>query len=171
MKELDLMTTGDTAALIATIAHDTLKNVAASAGVGTTALMRWIDADAERTAAYIRARATKASMLADETIEIADNGANASAPDPARDKLRIQARQWLAARWDRQQYGDRQDNGVVINVQSLHLDALRRRPAGAAPIIIEALAPPAGGSPLYIDIEATAVKPITIEAIAAPVSD
>ena len=157
MIELAQFTTGDTEALIARIAHDSMKNVAAYAGVGITALMRWIDADADRTAAYIRARASKASILADETIEIADSGVDASAPDAARDKLRIQARQWLASRWDRQQYGDRHDGAVTINVQSLHLDALRRRASAEAPI--------------HIDVEVASESPLTIEALATPVSD
>ena len=158
MIELDQLTTGDTEALISKIAHDTIKDVAASAGVGITALLRWIDADTDRTAAYIRARAAKASILADETILIADNGAAESAADPARDKLRIQARQWLAARWDRQQYGDRQDSTVSINVQSLHLDAFRRR------------SPPAD-EPLHIDVSPSAASTLTIDAVPTTVSD
>ena len=133
-----------------------LHQVAERAGVSRFTLAEWLDSP-DREQLYKRARAKSATVLAESTIQIADNGAAESAPDPARDKLRIQARQWLAARWDRHQYGDRQDTGVTINVQSLHLDALRRRPAADAP--------------LHIDAEVAASNPLTIEAVAIPVSD
>ena len=86
----------------------------------------------------------KATELADQTIEIADNGADTSAPDPARDKLRIQARQWLASRWDRTTYGERSVAGVEVNVANLYLNAMRNvQPGDSSAVTIEHAPPSA----------------------------
>lgn len=132
------------------ILHDideglTLRQVADNAGVGRAALTEWLEADREgRLERYNRARVRKATELADQTIEIADNGADTSAPDPARDKLRIQARQWLASRWDRTTYGERSVAGVEVNVANLYLNAMRNvQPGDSSAVTIEHAPPSA----------------------------
>lgn len=112
-------------------AGDSLGSIAEAHGVGRWALTTWLE-DPARVDLYKRARVRAASALAEKTIEIADNaaaGTDGDAPaesDVARDKLRIQARQWLSSRWDRETYGDRANTSVVVNMATLHIDALRR---------------------------------------------
>lgn len=93
-------------------------------GVSKTALTDWLE-HPDRIELYKRARTRAASTYAQETIEIADTSAADAA---AKDKLRVQTRQWLASRWDRETYGEQKGPQVTINLATLHLDALRRKP-------------------------------------------
>lgn len=104
-------------------------------GVSKSNLVEWLE-HPERINNYKRARARAATSLVEESIQIADGPANTIAPDgspnipdAARDKLRIQARHFAARAWDRDQYGERQQAGVTINMNTLHLDALRKAQA------------------------------------------
>lgn len=115
-------------------AGQSLGRIAEAHGVGRWALTTWLE-EPDRVELYKRARTRAASALAEATIEIADGGervtAGADGDSPAesdvgRDKLRIQARQWLSSRWDRETYGDRANTAVTINMATLHIDALRR---------------------------------------------
>ncbi len=126
LKALDHLTPAAANAILDDIkAGHPLRVVAGRAGVCRAALEEWMHGDSSRWDHYNRARTRRATDMVEETIEIADNGADASAPDPARDKLRIQARQWLASRWDRAQYGAQQAAGVEINVGNMFLSAMR----------------------------------------------
>ena len=63
--------------------------------------------------------------MADKSVDIVDKA------EPNRDaiaKARAQsnARQWLAGKWNRDEYGNDRQPLVQINAGSLHLDALRR---------------------------------------------
>lgn len=113
-----------------------LRRIAENNAIGLWALATWLE-DPARIESYKRARARAASRLAEQTIEIADGPEKAAvtgatdAPaesDVGRDKLRIQSRQWLASRWDRETYGEQKGPQVTINLATLHLDALRRKP-------------------------------------------
>lgn len=64
----------------------------------------WLAADAAFAEQYARAREAQADALADEIVDIAD-GADSSG-DAARDRLRIDARKWAAARLAPRKYGD-----------------------------------------------------------------
>ncbi len=65
----------------------------------------------------------------------------AQTSDAARDKLRIQARQWLAARWDRKTYGEAPPAaGVTINVDGSFLASMRRVQVDDAPAAIDGVA-------------------------------
>jgi hypothetical protein len=71
-------------------------------------VFRWL-ADEERQTfreQYARAREEQAECLADEIVGIAD-GDNEDA-DPQRDKLRVDARKWVAAKLKPKKYGDKQ---------------------------------------------------------------
>ena len=102
--------------------------IAAFLDVTRSALTDWLE-DPQRIGTYKRAREKAASALAEQTVEIADRQAldaqGEPVPDVQRDKLRIQTRQWLASRWDRSTYGDQKQADVTVNVNMLHLDALR----------------------------------------------
>ena len=65
----------------------------------------------------------EASAWAEETLDIAD--AAIDAHDAQVRKLRIDTRKWLAARANPDNWGDRRDPLVNINVQDQHLVALR----------------------------------------------
>jgi len=100
-------------------------------GVTAAALIEWLE-HGDRIERYKRAREIASHRLVQDALTIADAGlAVEPAPgmvqisDPARDKLRIQARQWTASRWNRETYGEQKGAQVTINLGTLHLDALR----------------------------------------------
>ena len=59
----------------------------------------------------------------------ADASTGETFADAARDKLRIQHRQWLASRWNKETYGAQPQVQVNVDARSLHIDALRRQPS------------------------------------------
>jgi len=70
------------------------------------------------------ARALAASAFAEQSIEIADAAEPATAQVA---RLRIETRQWLAARWGREVYGERSGPSVQLNLAQVHADVIRRR--------------------------------------------
>jgi hypothetical protein len=69
------------------------------------------------------ARALAATAFAEETVSIADSAEPATAQVA---RLRIDARQWLAARWGREIYGERSVPNVQLNLAQIHADTLRQ---------------------------------------------
>ncbi len=67
----------------------------------------------DRMELYRKAKEAAAEALADEVLEVADTS------EIVRD--RVDARKWLASKWARQTYGDKQDNdqkvGITVIVQ------------------------------------------------------
>jgi transposase-like protein len=94
-------------------------------GVGNTTFDRWVErGGAERQAGYARARTRAAQSLAEQTLEIAD----AATPQDAQvAKLRVDTRRWLASKQAPDEYGDKQQPLVNIDLGSMALDALRKR--------------------------------------------
>ena len=83
-------------------------------------VIRWLadDSKAEFRAQYARAREAQADRLAEEILEIADDGRNDTYKDDdgfehadhdviARSRLRVDARKWLAAKMAPKKYGDK----------------------------------------------------------------
>ncbi len=112
----------------------TVARIASDLQVTVLALDEWLS-DPARAETVRRARKAGAAALAEQTLAIAEGELPTIHPitgepvlDPSRDKLRIQARQWLAERRDRATWGAAKE-GLTINVAALHLDALRARPA------------------------------------------
>jgi len=82
--------------------------------------MRWL-ADENHQAfcdQYVRAREAQADRLAEEILEIADDGSNDTYTDEngnertnqevvARSRLRVDARKWLASKMAPKKYGDK----------------------------------------------------------------
>jgi hypothetical protein len=118
-----------------------IRNAAMELGYTYSALSDWLN-DPARAELLKRARARAAAHLAEETLGIADNGADTSAPDAARDKLRIQARQWLASKWDRASWGQQSGTSLEVNVSNLYLGAMRSVQPGDSAVVIEATAEP-----------------------------
>lgn len=106
---------------------DTVLGVARALGISHTAFYDWVDRGGEaRAAALARARARGGQSLAEETLEIAD----IATPQEAQvAKLRVDTRRWLASKMAPDEYGDKQQPLVNIDLGSLALDALRKRSA------------------------------------------
>ncbi len=107
--------------------------------IGLTTVWRWLDNNDEFRQLYARAKDQQADFMADEINEIADNASNdiivtenGIAPNHisvARDRLRIDARKWVAAKLKPKKYGDKVDvtsdgqsiapvNVIAVSVQS-----------------------------------------------------
>jgi hypothetical protein len=80
-----------------------LKEVCDLAGMPSRATAyKWLGEHASFAAMYARARDERADLIADEIVSIADND-----PDPARARVRIEARKWWAAKVNPRRYGDK----------------------------------------------------------------
>jgi len=103
---------------------ETVLGVARALGISHTAFYDWVDRGGEaRAAALARARARGGQSLAEETLEIADS----ATPQEAQvAKLRVDTRRWLASKMN-EDYGDKQQPLVTIDLGSMALDALRKR--------------------------------------------
>jgi hypothetical protein len=85
-----------------------------------------------------RARGRGAFAIAENTVAIADEPVldNVGA---ARNRTRISARQWLAGKWNRAEFGEQsQAVNVAISLNTLSLDAMRAPLPSATARMIEA---------------------------------
>jgi len=125
-------------------------------GFSYTSMQRWINADPGRTVLYARAREDRADKLADEMVAISDEATVAATHDGEnvtlaldsaaiqRNRLRVDARKWIAAKLKPRTYGDKLDvtQNVTMNnvpdadLTSRALELLRL--AGALPSAEEA---------------------------------
>jgi len=104
---------------------ETVLGLARTLGISHTAFYDWVDRGGEaRAAALARARTRGGQSLAEQTLEIAD----AATPQEAQvAKLRVDTRRWLASKMAPDDYGDKQQPLVNIDLGSMALDALRKR--------------------------------------------
>lgn len=83
-----------------------------------TSVMRWLEANAAFRESYARARMDQADFLAEEIVQIADDGLNDTYTDGegnertnqdviARSRLRVDARKWYASKLAPKKYGDK----------------------------------------------------------------
>ena len=103
--------------------------------------MRYIDDDQQRSEQYARARESQADKLAEDLLQIADDGLNDTYTDSdgnkrtdqdviARSRLRVDARKWLAGKMAPKKYGDRQivegpgENGAHVINQTVDVTKL-----------------------------------------------
>jgi hypothetical protein len=104
---------------------ETILSLARSLAVSHTAFYDWIERGGEaRASALARARARGGRSLAEQTLEIADS---ATPQDAQVAKLRVDTRRWLASKQAPDEYGDKQQPLVNIDLGSMALDALRKR--------------------------------------------
>lgn len=93
-------------------------------GIGNTTFDRWVERGGEeRMAAYARARVRAGQSLAEQTIDIADA---ATIQEVQLAKLRCDRRAWLASKLS-EEFSDKQQPLVNIDLGSMALDALRKR--------------------------------------------
>lgn len=86
---------------------------------GLTTVYRWLSENAEFREMYARAREDQADTLADEIIEISDDGSNDTYQTEdgeqvnhdviARSRLRVDSRKWVAAKLRPRKYGEKLD--------------------------------------------------------------
>ena len=144
-------------------AGQTYSDVAKRFGGSRGALMRWINQLPPDVQQQIRDADTQgASALVEDTLTIADYAAQEIRTDVVREesqdgdlrervkdapllfaaeKERIRVRQWFAERKDKDHWGQKAQVETVVNIQTIHLDALRHyhAPKLAQPIaVIEA---------------------------------
>ena len=101
----------------------TMTNVYKKYGCSSRTFNYWIGKKEGRADTLDRARQGFAHSIAEQTLSIAD-----STIDPGEaqiNKLRIDARKWLAGKVSPEQYGDKSQPSVQINLQSEHLKALK----------------------------------------------
>ena len=101
----------------------TVDSVIKALGVSIGGFYKWIDRDAKRGELLMRARTRGGQSLAEQTLEIADS----ATPQEAQvAKLRVDTRRWLASKMN-EEYSDKQQPLVNIDLGSMALDALRKR--------------------------------------------
>jgi hypothetical protein len=94
----------------------TLKEVCDLPGMPSrTTAYKWLGLHGEFANIYARAREERADMVADEVIMIAD-----TEPDPAKARVRIDARKWWAAKVNPKKYADKGEVNVVADHQHHH---------------------------------------------------
>lgn len=73
--------------------------------VGT--ILRWVGENAEFREQYARAREIQAETHANDIVTIADGGKEDDSIKTARDRLRVDARKWVASKLLPKKYGDK----------------------------------------------------------------
>lgn len=147
--------------------------------VSYSRLERMLDAEygeTKRESALRGARSRASHSLAEQSLAIVDHPVS-STVDVAQASSRAKARQWLAGKWNPQDYGERQRGDVHISIGSLHLDALRLRSVPDSATCAGATLPPgAGAGTLAIlgridNAAASNVPEVEVEVEAAVVED
>lgn len=120
-----------------------LSKIAREFNVSRSFMATLLHADEERSKLVKGMRATIAAAITEKTLELADGTPdNATREELARADLRIRVRQWLAARYDPAQFGDKKgDVNVQVNIDGLYLDALRRANVEQLPALPAAAQP------------------------------
>ncbi len=96
-----------------------------------TTMLKWISRDPERVQMYARAREDRADKIADEIVAISDEVEVSARYDGedvklaldaaavARNRLRVDARKWVAAKLKPRTYGDKLDVTAEVGIKSL----------------------------------------------------
>ena len=99
-------------------------------GIKYPTLLDWINADEKRSEMYARAREDRADVIADEIVGIADEieveevkgpdgeilGVRMDATAVARNRLRVDARKWVASKLKPKTYGEKSEISVTAAV-------------------------------------------------------
>jgi AcrR family transcriptional regulator len=102
----------------------TMAGLARELRISNLSLYHWIKKDPDRKERFDQARAIAADQWADECLDIADQTDNLNAQA---DRLKIETRKWLAGVTNPDKYKSAPTQAnVQVNVNQLHLDALRQ---------------------------------------------
>ena len=105
-----------------------LKDLCAALEISPQTFHMWLRREPKRHAIYREMRKALADGLVEESLELIDGATNSSISVI---RERVKVRQWLAERWNRDDYGQQQAGTVVqIGIQAgeLHLTALKTVP-------------------------------------------
>lgn len=119
----------------------TMAGLAKELRISNLSLYHWIKKDPDRQERFAQARAIAADQWAEECLDIADQADSVSANA---DRLKIETRKWLAGVTSPDKYKSVPAAAVQVNVNQLHLDALRQLNLGtdtSSPIIEVSSAP------------------------------
>jgi terminase small subunit-like protein len=113
---------------------ETQTAIAKSFGVSQGFFSRVIHLDLARAQAFRDAKRQAATHYAEQAMALAD-GVEPDRDQVAKVREQVSVRKWLAASWDRPQYGEAQPdiNVNVLNLGQLHLEALRHRSVDESP--------------------------------------
>ncbi|MDR0215556.1 MAG: hypothetical protein LBJ15_16360 [Comamonas sp.] len=106
-----------------------------------TTMLDWINADQSRAEMYTRAREDRSDKLADEIVAISDESEYAPVTDMsgktvalvfdktavARNKLRVDARKWIAAKLKPRVYGDKVQVDATVDHKAISDESLLKR--------------------------------------------
>jgi hypothetical protein len=99
-----------------------LKAICENNGITPKTFFNWVNDDKVLLHKYTRAREQQADYLADEIIEISDHSeedhtAFTGANVVNRDRLRVEARKWVASKLKPKKYGDKVevDNNITVS--------------------------------------------------------
>jgi len=101
----------------------TMAGLARELRISNLSLYHWIRKDADREERFKQARSLAAETWADECLDIADAADHVSANA---DRLKIETRKWLAGVTAPEKFQAKPTAAVQVNVNQLHLDALRQ---------------------------------------------
>lgn len=117
---------------------DKLKAIALDLGCSRSLLYEWIALEPERAVALRAARRLAAHSIVEDTDDELKTAFPLTPMDAQVLNTRVRFRQWLASRYNREDLGEERGAQVVVNVGSLHADALRARvnpPALPVPVV------------------------------------
>ena len=123
-------------------------------GINGGVLYKLMQEDSGAAARLAHARKAGAAAMASETLDIADELAEQPLVDPVKAAAhRIATRQWLAARRNREEYGDAKGVAVQVKVHGLPPTALRDPPQVIEAQVIEPepLPAPSDGEPASLN--------------------
>ena len=101
----------------------TMAGLARELNISNLSLYHWISKNPDREERFKQARTIAADQWADECLDIADASDNVSANA---DRLKIETRKWLAGVAAPEKFQAKPTAAVQVNVNQLHLDALRQ---------------------------------------------
>ncbi len=126
-------------------------------GIPYTTMLTFISSDPRRSEMYLRAREDRADVLADEIVAISDEdtlevkelapGVKVAVFDKtavARNRLRVEARKWVAAKLRPRVYGDKLEVESTVNHKAVPDDELLARLA-ALGVVLPSVMPQQGG--------------------------
>ena len=121
---------GGVQVLIERIANgETILALATEMGFSRDLLSVFLNRD-ETQEAVRSARARSAAAMAEKALEIADTNPPEFAP---KTRWQIEARRWLASKYDPETFAEKSGVAVNITIGGLHMESLRRRPVQALP--------------------------------------
>lgn len=117
----------------------TMAGLARELRISNLSLYHWIKKDPDRQERFAQARAVAADQWAEECLDIADGADSVSANA---DRLKIETRKWLAGVTNPDKYKSAPAQAAVqVNVNQLHLDALRQLNLGSTETEVTIIAP------------------------------